>query len=573
MEIQRALVLTAIAVVTYMMILAWQRDYVQVQPVSDTPVTEQVVADIPATNEAVPDASEIPSLAAPAVETAAADVVAPAAVDSDRVITVSTDVFQLEIDRLGGDIIRLALPQYPLHAETPDQPFLLMQRNEARKYLVQSGLVGPNGTDTAAGRPTWQASQSSYRLDDRDNELNVDLTLQQEGGVSLIKRYTFERGSYLIRVSHVVRNNGAEPWQGALYGQIRRDASDDPSAATGGFVPMPTYLGAAYWSSETAYNKLPFKDIKEESMKTVQDGGWIAMIQHYFVTAWVPDRLQKHTYSATWLSASDEYLLRFVSPVASVLPGTERVLYSELYTGPKQQDVLESISPGLNMTVDYGWLWFIAQPIFALLIFLQSGQITLFGNVVDIGMGVGNWGVAIILLTLVIKALFFKLSASSYRSMAKMRKVAPEMARIREQYKSDRQKQQMETMKLFQEQKINPLGGCLPVLVQMPVFIALYYTLLESVELRQATFLYLNDLSVMDPWFILPLLMGASMWFQMKLNPAPADPTQAQVMKWMPVIFTVFMLWMPSGLVLYWLTNNLLSIAQQWVITRKIESE
>ncbi len=573
MEIQRALVLTAIAVVTYMMILAWQRDYVQVQPVSDTPVSEQVVADIPAADEAVPDASEIPSLAAPAVETAAADVVAAPAVDSDRVITVSTDVFQLEIDRLGGDIIRLALPQYPLHAETPDQPFLLMQRNETRKYLVQSGLVGPNGTDTAAGRPTWQASQSSYRLDDRDNELNVDLTLQQEGGVSLIKRYTFERGSYLIRVSHVVRNNGAEPWQGALYGQIRRDASDDPSAATGGFVPMPTYLGAAYWSSETAYNKLPFKDIKEESMKTAQDGGWIAMIQHYFVTAWVPDRLQKHTYSATWLSASDEYLLRFVSPVASVLPGTERVLYSELYTGPKQQDVLESISPGLNMTVDYGWLWFIAQPIFALLIFLQSGQITLFGNVIDIGMGVGNWGVAIILLTLVIKALFFKLSASSYRSMAKMRKVAPEMARIREQYKSDRQKQQMETMKLFQEQKINPLGGCLPVLVQMPVFIALYYTLLESVELRQATFLYLNDLSVMDPWFILPLLMGASMFFQMKLNPAPADPTQAQVMKWMPVIFTVFMLWMPSGLVLYWLTNNLLSIAQQWVITRKIESE
>lgn len=573
MEIQRALVLTAIAVVTYMMILAWQRDYVQVQPVSDGPVTEQVVADVPAADQAVPDANDIPVVTAPAAETASSDVAAPAVVDSNRVITVSTDVFQLEIDRLGGDLIRLALPQYPLHAETPDQPFLLMQRGEARKYVVQSGLVGPNGTDTASGRPTWQTTQDSYRLDDRDNELNVDLTLQQEGGVSLVKRYTFERGSYLIRVSHVVRNNGTEPWQGALYGQVRRDASDDPSAATGGFVPMPTYLGAAYWSSETSYNKLPFKDIKEESMKTAQDGGWIAMIQHYFVTAWVPDRLQNHTYTATWLSASDEYLLRFVSPVATVSPGTERVLYSELYTGPKQQDVLESISPGLNMTVDYGWLWFIAQPIFALLIFLQSGQITLFGNVIDIGMGVGNWGVAIILLTLVIKLLFFKLSASSYRSMAKMRKVAPEMARIREQYKTDRQKQQMETMKLFQEQKINPLGGCLPVLVQMPVFIALYYTLLESVELRQATFLYLNDLSVMDPWFILPLLMGASMWFQMKLNPAPADPTQAQVMKWMPVIFTVFMLWMPSGLVLYWLTNNLLSIAQQWVITRKIESE
>ena len=573
MEIQRALVLTAIAVVTYMMILAWQRDYGQVQPLSADPAAEQVVADIPAAAEAVPDAGEIPVMTEPAPEAATAELATPIVIDSNRVITVTTDVFQLEIDRLGGDIVRLALREYPLHAETPDQPFLLMQRGEARQYVVQSGLVGPNGTDTSAGRPTWQATRDSYRLDERDNELNVDLTLQQEGGVSLVKRYTFERGSYLIRVSHVVRNNGAEPWQGALYGQIRRDASDDPSAATGGFVPMPTYLGAAYWSSEAPYNKLPFKDIKEESMKTAQDGGWIAMIQHYFVTAWVPDRLQKHTYTATWLSASDEYLLRFVSPVATVSPGTERVLYSELYTGPKQQDVLESISPGLNMTVDYGWLWFIAQPIFALLIFLQSGQITLFGNVIDIGAGVGNWGVAIILLTLIIKLLFFKLSASSYRSMAKMRKVAPEMTRIREQYKSDRQKQQMETMKLFQEQKINPLGGCLPVLVQMPVFIALYYTLLESVELRQATFLYLNDLSVMDPWFILPLLMGASMWFQMKLNPAPADPTQAQVMKWMPVIFSVFMLWMPSGLVLYWLTNNLLSIAQQWVITRKIESE
>ncbi len=572
MEIQRALVLTAIAVVTYMMILAWQRDYVQVQPVSDGPATGQVIAPVPAADEAVPEAGEIPAVAAPAPEAASVEA-APAAAGSDRVITVSTDVFQLEIDRLGGDIIRLALPQYPLHAETPEQPFLLMQQSENIRYLVQSGLVGPNGTDTAAGRPTWQATQSRYRLDDRDNELNVDMTLQQQGGVSLVKRYTFERGSYLIRVSHVVRNNGSEPWHGALYGQIRRDASDDPSAATGGFVPMPTYLGAAYWTSETSYNKLPFKDIKEESMKTAQDGGWIAMIQHYFVTAWVPDRLQRHTYSATWLSASDEYLLRFVSPVTIVSPGTERVLYSELYTGPKQQDVLESISPGLNMTVDYGWLWFIAQPIFALLIFLQSGQITLFGNVIDIGMGVGNWGVAIILLTLIIKLLFFKLSASSYRSMAKMRKVAPEMARIREQYKADRQKQQMETMKLFQEQKINPLGGCLPVLVQMPVFIALYYTLLESVELRQATFLYLNDLSVMDPWFILPLLMGASMWFQQRLNPAPADPTQAQVMKWMPVIFSVFMLWMPSGLVLYWLTNNLLSIGQQWVITRKIENE
>jgi YidC/Oxa1 family membrane protein insertase len=288
----------------------------------------------------------------------------------------------------------------------------------------------------------------------------------------------------------------------------------------------------------------------------------------------VPDAQQKNHYSSVHLEKRGQYLLRFVSPTLKVAPGEEKVLYAEFYAGPKQQDKLEAISPGLNMTVDYGWLWFISQPIFALLVFLQSGEVSVFGMDIDIGMGVGNWGVAIILLTLTIKAIFFKLSATSYRSMAKMRKVAPEMQRIKEQNKNDKQKAQMETMKLFQREKINPLGGCLPMLVQMPVFIALYYVLLESVELRQAPFfLWINDLSVMDPYFVLPILMGASMFLQTRLNPTPADPMQAQVMKWMPVVFSVFMLWFPAGLVLYWLTNNILSIAQQWVITRKIENE
>ena len=576
MEIQRALVLTAIAVVTYMMILAWQRDYGHTAPSADVAIEQSLTQDsgalVPRLEE-VPSDSDIPvAVESPDVETA--PVVPQERVRDDRLVTVTTDVFQLEIDRLGGDIVRLALPDYPLHVNTPDQPFLLMQRTPTRNYIAQTGLVGPNGTDTAEGRPVWQSRDAEYRLGKNDNELNVDLTLQQENGVELVKRYTFYRDSYLIRISHIIRNQGNMPWQGALYGQIRRDGSDDPSKATAGFVPMPTYLGAAYWASDKPYNKVTFGDMRDKPLTTVQDGGWVAMIQHYFLTAWVPDQTQRHTYSTTYLSASDEYLLRFVSPAVRVAPGTEHVLYSEFFAGPKQQDVLESISAGLSMTVDYGWLWFISQPIFAVLVFLQSGQISLFGSQIDIGVGVGNWGVAIILLTLLIKLAFFKLSASSYRSMAKMRKAAPEMTRIRELYKNDRQKQQAETMKLFQQEKINPLGGCLPILVQMPVFISLYYVLLESVELRQAPFFgYIVDLSVMDPWFILPLLMGASMWFQMRLNPAPADPTQAQVMKWMPVIFTVFMLWFPAGLVLYWLTNNLLSIAQQWVITKNIENE
>ena len=580
MEIQRALVLTAIAVVTYMMILAWQRDYSEL-PAAPAPIeTAAPSADIPVAEPAtamedpgaVPSEQDIPA-AGDAAPLAAAEQ-APASTDANLEVLVKTDVMTLVIDRRGGDIIRVELPKYPRSAATPDIPFTLLEQDPLRTYIAQTGLVGRNGTDSRDGRPTWSSEQSTYNLTSSDTELNVDLTLFQEGNVKIIKRYTFTPGSYLVRISHIVMNNGSQPWQGALYGQLRRDGSDDPSMNKAGFAPMPTYLGGAYWTQEKPFNKIDFDDMREEPLKLRQQGGWVAMLQHYFVAAWIPDPLQQHTYSTVYLPTSDQYLMRFVSPSQEVLPEDQSVLYAELYLGPKDQDVMESISPGLNMTVDYGWLWFIAQPIFAVLVFLQSGQISIFGNEFDIGAGVGNWGVAIILLTLLIKLLFFKLSASSYRSMAKMRKVAPEMQRIREQHKNDRQKQSMEMMKLYQKEKINPLGGCLPILVQMPVFIALYYVLLESVELRQAPFFgWINDLSLMDPYFILPLLMGLSMFVQTRLNPTPPDPTQAQVMKWMPVIFTVFFLWFPAGLVLYWLTNNILSIAQQWVITRRIEAE
>tara|TARA_B100000676_G_scaffold312584_1_gene387563 strand:- start:2128 stop:3873 length:1746 start_codon:yes stop_codon:yes gene_type:complete len=580
MEIQRALVITGIAIVSYLMIQAWQQDYAN-------PTKPAAVEDVAQGNN-----GEDPSLPQPQAESpdnsipsAQQEPVSPDALVADtadastgrETVRVATDVLRLEIDPKGGDIVRLALPEFPRHVDTPDQPFVLLEQGGGRTYVAQSGLVGTNGTDSSAGRPLWNVAQQSYELKDGSQELNVDLTLQQDNGAELVKRFTFERGSYLVRVSHIVRNHGSSEWSGALYGQIKRDGSDDPGLANHGFIPMPTYLGAAYWSDEKPYNKLTFDDMSDEDAKPLDktfEGGWLAMVQHYFVSAWVPDAKQKNHYSSVYLKQSGQYLLRFVSPTVKVAPGEEKVLYAEFYAGPKQQDKLEAISPGLNMTVDYGWLWFISQPIFALLVFLQSGEVSVFGMDIDIGGGVVNWGVAIILLTFIIKAIFFKLSATSYRSMAKMRKVAPEMQRIKEQNKNDRQKAQMETMKLFQREKINPLGGCLPMLVQMPVFIALYYVLLESVELRQAPFfLWINDLSVMDPYFVLPILMGASMFLQTRLNPTPADPMQAQVMKWMPVVFSVFMLWFPAGLVLYWLTNNLLSIAQQWVITRKIENE
>ena len=596
MEIQRALILTAIAVVTYLMILAWQEDYGKVPELDHATVTRDqgtVPDDAPGDgfndsgeNSAVADTNMnddggIPSPEeAPRAASADADEAIPATANqapsatAERLITVRTDVLELEIDRLGGDIVRISLLDYPRQVDTPDQPFVLLERSSARTYVAQSGIVGVNGTDSAEGRPTWQAEQARYTLSENEHELNVDLFYRQDSGAEIIKRFTFERGSYLIRHSHIVRNNTSEIWQGALYGQIKRDGSDDPGKSTAGFVPMPTYLGGAYWSSEKPYNKLTLSDMRDDNMRTTQEAGWVAMIQHYFLSAWIPDPGERHTFSSVYRSNQDEYILRFMSPTTTVAPNSEGVLYTEFYAGPKQQDKLRAISPGLHMTVDYGWLWFISQPIFAVLVFLQSGQISIFGNQFDMGFGVGNWGIAIILLTLLIKLAFFKLSAASYRSMARMRKVAPEMQRIREQHKSDRQKQSQELMKLYQKEKINPLGGCLPILVQMPVFISLYYVLLESVELRQAPFFgWIQDLSLMDPWFILPLLMGASMWFQMRLNPTPPDPTQAQVMKWMPVIFTVFFLWFPAGLVLYWLTNNILSIAQQWFITRRIENE
>lgn len=579
MDIPRALVITGIAVVSYLMIQAWQRDYAAPDTV-EPQISEQVAgnnADSNANttgNDLVPDPQEHTDPTASSIPGGeVSDSIPDNKAQNGGAIHVTTDVLNLEINPRGGDIVRLSLPAYPRHADTPDQPFVLLENTSSRTYVAQTGLIGANGTDSASGRPVWSSAEQSYQMGDA-HELNVDLTLTQDNGAKITKRYTFERGSYLVRVTHIVENNSGETWSGQLYGQIKRDGGDDPGLSKQGFAPMPTYLGAAYWSSEKPYNKLKFGDMEESALRTTQEGGWIAMVQHYFLSAWIPDPQLQHTYSTVYQKNRDQYLLRFVSQGQKVAPGETGQMYAEFYAGPKIQDHLEAISPGLNMTVDYGWLWFLSQPIFALLVFLQSGRLSIFGLNMDLGVGVGNWGVAIILLTFIIKALFFKLSAASYRSMAKMRKVAPEMQRIREEHKSDKQKQQMETMKLFQREKINPLGGCLPILVQMPVFIALYYVLLESVELRQAPFfLWIQDLSVMDPYFVLPILMGASMFLQTRLNPTPADPTQAQVMKWMPVIFSVFMLWFPAGLVLYWLTNNLLSIGQQYIITRRIERE
>ena len=372
----------------------------------------------------------------------------------------------------------------------------------------------------------------------------------------VIKRLTLHRGSYLIDIDYLIENNSANRWQGNLFGQIKRGSEPPPSANTNA-MGMKPFLGVALTQPDDRFTKFTFDDLEEESFKAALPGGWIAVVQHYFLSAWIPDPDQTQTYSAR-VSSTGFNIAGFTSPALVLDPGNSGEVGAQFYAGPKDQYRLQEISPYLDLTVDYGFLWWIAQPLFWLL--------------TNIHALVGNWGVAIILLTVLIKAAFFKLSAASYKSMANMRRVQPKMVDIREQFADDKQKQSQAMMELYKKEKINPMGGCLPILVQMPVFIGLYWMLMESVELRQAPFvLWIKDLAVMDPYFVLPLMMGASMFYMQKLNPPPPDPMQAKIMQWMPVMFTFFFLWFPAGLVLYWVVNNLLSMAQQYFITRQIE--
>ncbi len=475
---------------------------------------------------------------------------------SNPVITVDTDVIRVEIDPVGGDIVTVALKQYPQKLDAPEHHFLLLQRDEQRYYVAQSGLVGQNGID-GKGRAQFSSAKASYQMSAGDNQLDVDLVYRGEGRAKIIKRFSFRRGDYLIDLNYLVENQGAERWQANLFGQIKRDHSPDPSASSAGSIGVVPFLGTALTQADDRFTKFDFEDMAENPFTGQLPGGWIAMIQHYFLSAWVPASDLSHNYS-TRVTQAGYNIGGFTSPALVVDPGQSGKIGASFYAGPKDQYRLKEISPYLDLSVDYGWLWWIAQPLFWLLI-----------NIYEL---VGNWGTSIILLTVLIKAAFFQLSATSYKSMANMRRVQPKMVDIKERYAEDKQKQSQAMMDLYKKEKINPLGGCLPILVQMPVFIALYWVLMESVELRQAPFYgWIKDLSVMDPYFILPLIMGASMWFQQKLNPPPPDPMQAKVMQWLPIVFTFFFLWFPAGLVLYWVANNLLSITQQWIITRQIE--
>ena len=551
MDWKKSLNIAAIGFVAWLLIIEWSN--FQDNVASQMPAQESAVTipefQVPAReNESVNTLSaELPVLEQ------ATEVVIETPVDA-RLVTVTTDAIEVTLDTLGGDIVQVKLLNHLTKMlEDGGEPFTLLTRTASNEYIAQSGLIGKNGTDTREGRGVYSASASEYSLEPGQSSLNVDLTLNQNG-VRLVKRFSFSRSDYVIGVSYLINNSSYDPWEATFYGQIKRDSHEPLVESSGGVQP---YLGAALREVDKNFAKHDFSDIEEESVKGSIEGGWVAMVQHYFVSAWVPPGDQTNNFSLRKLSGQDVYLFGFTGEKIKVPAGAFGEYTAQFYVGPKDQATLEELAEYLELTVDYGFLWMLAKPIFAAMKFIHSV--------------VGNWGWSIILLTIGIKILLYPLSAASLRSMAKMRSLQPKMERLKETYGDDRPKMSQELMALYKKEKVNPAGGCFPMLLQMPVFLSLYWVLLESVEIRHSPWIFwIDDLSAKDPFFILPLVMGASMLLMQKLQPMPTDPTQAMVMKIMPIAFTFFFMIFPSGLVLYWTINNLLSMFQQWYVNRQL---
>ncbi|BBA35692.1 inner membrane protein [Methylocaldum marinum] len=526
---------------SFMLWQQWQIDYgpkPEATAQSGATPPEDVVDDVPESARGVEDIAKTPEEP-------------PAAGPEHQRVTVMTDVIRAEIDTKGGDLRILDLIDYPQSKDRPDQPVRLL--NEVDNFFIaQSGFLGEQSL-APTHHSKWQAEADTYTLAEGQDSLRIPFTWTSDKGIKITKTLVFTRDSYLIGLEQQVTNQSESAWKGRQYVQLQR--KDPESNDQDAFIR--TYTGGVLYTPEEKYEKITFGDMADSNLSRRSKDGWIAMIQHYFLAAWIPLSGEEHNFYTKALS-DRHFVIGTYSPLLEVKPGEEKVFKADLFAGPKLQRVLEQTAPGLDLTVDYGALTIIAKPIFWLL--EQFHKIF------------NNWGWAIVFVTITLKAVFYKLSQASYRSMARMRKLQPKLQQLKERHADDKQKFNMAMMELYRKEKVNPLGGCLPILVQIPVFIALYWVLIESVEMRQAPFaLWLNDLSSKDPYFILPLIMGVSMFIQQKLNPPPADPVQAKVMQFFPVIFTGFFAFFPSGLVLYWVVNNILSILQQWHITRQIE--
>ncbi len=549
MDNQRLILLLVFSFSVIMLWEAWQK---QGHPEA---VRAPTVAAVPSSGglNTVPPPVASASVSSPgqAVATVPATAVAASQVATQ---IVKTDLFIAEISAQGGDLTRLELVK---HRATDDKNknFVLLDNGEQHIYQAQSGLIGE-------GLPTHKTIYAfvpgSFQLQEGQNELAVRLAAPELDGIRATKIYTFHRGSYLIDVTYEIKNDGRAAIAPTAYFHTLRDGKA-PEGSTGGAFGVHVFTGPAIYTEHDKYQKVTFDDIAKGKAKHAMkaDNGWIAMVQHYFVSAWLPQGNSEREFYTEKLG-DDLYRAGLKMPLAQIAPGAMSKVSVPFYAGPQEQDKLAKIAPGLELVVDYGFLTVVAAPLFWVLEMLHKL--------------VGNWGWAIIALTVLLKLIFYPLSATSYKSMAKMKVVAPKLSKLKETFADDRARLNQEMMALYKREKINPLGGCLPILIQIPVFISLYWVLLGTVEMRYAPFIgYINDLSAKDPYFILPIIMGITMVVQTRLNPAPPDPIQAKVMMFMPIVFTGMFLFFPSGLVLYWIVNNILSIAQQWQINRVIE--
>ena len=539
----------------------WQEEQAPGQPATTQITQEQGSSDVPGESAASRSATdaEVPDVAAVAAnETATEEAVAPAeaprAPDA-KDVRVRTDVLDLVLTTQGGDITSARLLEYPVEKGS-DQPVELLSTDGRRLYVSQSGLRTQQGATAPDHRAIFSSDRDEYRLRDGDDSLEVTFTWQVEDGLDVEKIYRFERGEYEIAVEYRVVNNSGEEWRGDSYLQLKKRQLPQERSL---FDPTSfSYVGPAIYDGDS-YDKLDLEDIADDRFSKTAEGGWIAMLQHYFLAAAIPPQETRNVFYAGIIER-DTYRAGFVQPAQTVAAGEATRFHQRLYLGPKLQDHLADVAPKLELSVDYGILTIIAEPLFSLLDLIHGW--------------IGNWGWAIVIVTILIKLLFYKLSEASGKSMAKMRKLQPKLQALKERYSDDREALNKAMMSLYQKEKINPFLGCLPILIQLPVFIALYWVLLESVELRQAPFmLWINDLSSPDPFYILPVLMGLAMWGQMRLNPQPPDPIQAKIMMLMPLMMVAFAVIMPSGLVLYWVVNTVLTAAQQWQINRVIDKQ
>ncbi len=534
MDSQRNILLIALALVSFLLFQQWQ--------VAKNPAPQAEQAQ---SNSSLP----APSFAddndpAPGHQQASA-----------KTITVTTDVLTLSINTVGGDVVHADLNQYNAELDSAD-PFVLLKEDQGHQFIAQSGLVGPQGIDLSSNnRPNYTVSADSFTLADGQDELRIPMTFTANG-IEYIKTYILKRGSYALNVEYDVVNNSGNNATFGMYAHLRQSLMDD-----GGSITMPTYRGGAYSTKDTRYKKYSFDDMQDRnlSINLANGEGWAAMIQHYFAAAWIPRNEPGTNLYTRVIGNLGDIGVRM--PNKTIANGDQAKFAATLWVGPKLQDQMEAVAPNLDLVVDYGWLWFIAKPLHWLLSMIH-------------GL-VSNWGVAIILLTFVVRGAMYPLTKAQYTSMAKMRMLQPKLQAMRERIGDDRQRMSQEMMELYKKEKVNPLGGCLPLILQMPIFISLYWALMESVELRHSPFFgWIHDLSAQDPYYILPILMGASMFLIQKMSPTTVtDPMQQKIMTFMPVMFTFFFLFFPSGLVLYWLVSNIVTLIQQTLIYKGLEKK